>query len=80
MREMLRSNDAVLIGFAQSVLRQAGIASFVADQYISVVEGSIGAFPRRLLVGDDGLGRGPARAWRRRARGVARRGRRDERA
>ena len=51
MRELLRSNDAVLIDFAQSVLRQAGIASFVADQYMSVVEGSIGAFPRRLQVG-----------------------------
>jgi hypothetical protein len=50
MRELLRSNDAVLIGFAQSVLRQAGIDCFVADQHISVVEGSIGAFPRRLLV------------------------------
>jgi hypothetical protein len=53
MREILRSNDAVLINFAQSVLRQAGIASFVADQYMSVVEGSIGAFPRRLQVGDE---------------------------
>jgi hypothetical protein len=53
MREVLRSNDAVLISFAQSVLRQAGIASMVADQHISVVEGSIGAFPRRLLVGDE---------------------------
>jgi hypothetical protein len=52
MREVLRSNDAVLIGFAQSVLRQAGIASFVADRHMSVVEGSIGAFPRRLQVGD----------------------------
>jgi hypothetical protein len=52
MRELLRSNDAVLIGFAQSVLRQAGIANFVADQYMSVVEGSIGAFPRRLQVGN----------------------------
>ena len=51
MRELLRSNDAVLIDFAQSVLRQAGIASFVADQYMSVVEGSIGAIPRRLQVG-----------------------------
>lgn len=51
MREILRSNDAVLINFAQSVLREAGIASFLADQHISVVEGSIGAFPRRLLVG-----------------------------
>ena len=50
MREILRSNDAVLISFAQSVLRQAGIACFLADQHMSVVEGSIGAFPRRLLV------------------------------
>ena len=53
MREILRSNDAVLINFAQSVLRQAGITSFLADQHISVVEGSIGAFPRRLLVGGE---------------------------
>ena len=52
MREILRSNDAVLIGFAQSLLHQAGISSFLADQHISVVEGSIGAFPRRLLVGE----------------------------
>jgi hypothetical protein len=51
MREILRSNDAVLINFAQSVLREGGITSFLADQHISVVEGSIGAFPRRLLVG-----------------------------
>ena len=50
MREILRSNDVVLIGFAQSVLRQAGIASFIADQHMSLMEGSIGAFPRRLLV------------------------------
>lgn len=52
MRELLRSNDPVLINFAESVLRQAGIASFIADQHISVIEGSIGAFPRRLLVGE----------------------------
>jgi hypothetical protein len=53
MRELLRSNDAVLISFALSVLRQAGLAGMVADQHMSVVEGSIGAFPRRLLVGDE---------------------------
>jgi hypothetical protein len=50
MQELLRSNDAVLISFAESILRQAGIASLVADQHMSVLEGSIGAFPRRLLV------------------------------
>ena len=50
MREVLRSNDAVVISFAQAVLRERGIAAFVADAHISVVEGSIGAFPRRVLV------------------------------
>jgi hypothetical protein len=50
MRDVLRSNDPVVISFAQSVLQQAGVANFVADQHMSVVEGSIGAFPRRLLV------------------------------
>lgn len=53
MRELLRSNDAVLMNFAESVLRQMGIATLVADQHMSVIEGSIGAFPRRLLVADE---------------------------
>jgi hypothetical protein len=53
MHELLRSNDAVLISFAEAMLRQAGIGSMVADQHISVIEGSIGAFPRRLLVTAD---------------------------
>ena len=51
MREVLRSNDAVLLSFAEAVLREVGIPSLVADQHISAMEGSIGAFPRRLLVG-----------------------------
>jgi hypothetical protein len=50
MREVLRSNDAVVISFAQAVLQEAGIGSFVADVHMSIAEGSIGAFPRRLQV------------------------------
>lgn len=50
MREVLRSNDSVVISFAEAILRDLGIGSFVADQHMSVVEGSIGVFPRRLLV------------------------------
>lgn len=50
MREVLRSNDAVVISFAQAILQELGIAHFVADQHMSVAEGSIGVFPRRLLV------------------------------
>lgn len=50
MQEVLRSNDFVIISFAQSVLRDVGIDYFVADLHMSAVEGSIGAFPRRLQV------------------------------
>jgi hypothetical protein len=53
MREMLRSNDAVLLSYAESVLQERGITSLIADQHISVIEGSIGAFPRRLLVPEE---------------------------
>ena len=50
MREIMRSNDAVVLSFAQAVLKDLGIGTFVADLHVSAVEGSIGAFPRRLLV------------------------------
>lgn len=50
MREVLRSNDSVVISFAEAILRDLGIGNFVADQHMSVAEGSIGVFPRRLLV------------------------------
>lgn len=50
MEEVLRTNDPVKLSYAQHLLSEAGIDSFVADQHISAVEGNIGAFPRRLLV------------------------------
>ena len=53
MRELLRSNDPVLLSFAEAVLREAGITHLLADQHIAALEGSIGAFPRRLLVDAD---------------------------
>jgi hypothetical protein len=53
MIEILRTNDVVLLGFAQSLLEGASIPVLVADNHISVLEGSIGAFPRRLLVPSD---------------------------
>ena len=53
MVEILRTNDLVLIGFVQSLLEGAEIPVLVADGHISALEGSIGAFPRRLLVPDD---------------------------
>ncbi|HZY22747.1 MAG TPA: DUF2007 domain-containing protein [Beijerinckiaceae bacterium] len=53
MIEIIRTNDLVVLGFVQSLLEHAAIPVFVADAHISVLEGSIGAFPRRLLVPAD---------------------------
>ncbi|MBT3370845.1 MAG: DUF2007 domain-containing protein [Rhodospirillaceae bacterium] len=53
MIELLRSNDLVLLSWVEVYLRDAGIESVLLDQNISVLEGSIGAFNRRLMVLDD---------------------------
>ncbi|KAB0680269.1 DUF2007 domain-containing protein [Aureimonas leprariae] len=50
MRELMRSNDPVLISFVDSLLKDAGIDHFVADTHMSILDGSIGALPRRVLV------------------------------
>ena len=53
MVEIIRTNDVVVIGFVQSLRDNADIPVFVADGHISVLEGSIGAFPRRMLDPED---------------------------
>lgn len=53
MVELIRTNDVVLIGYAESLLRGAGYNVFVADGHTSVMEGSIGMIQRRILVVDD---------------------------
>lgn len=53
MREIIRCNDPVLMSFAQVLLRDAGMEAVEVDQNMSIMEGSIGAFPRRLLVATD---------------------------
>jgi Putative prokaryotic signal transducing protein len=50
MKELLRTNDTVRLSFLQSLLRDSGIESLVLDHHTSLVEGSIGAIPRRLMV------------------------------
>ena len=52
MRELLRTNDLVRLSFLEAVLRDSGIELLVLDQHTSLVEGSIGAIPRRLMVQD----------------------------
>lgn len=53
MIEIIRTNDMVVLGFVQSLLEHAAIPVLIADGHISVLEGSIGAFPRRVLVPKD---------------------------
>ena len=53
MIELLRSNDPVLISFADALLNEAGIEHAVMDQNMSVMEGSLGILPRRMMVARD---------------------------
>lgn len=53
MREIVRTNDAVLITAIEALLQGADIQHVVFDQNMSVLEGSIGMLPRRVMVADD---------------------------
>jgi hypothetical protein len=53
MKELLRSNDPVLLSFVSTLLEEANIAFIVLDTNMSVLEGSLGILPRRILVEDD---------------------------
>ena len=50
MEELLRTNDLVLLSFADALLKEAGIRAIIFDQNMSVIEGSLGILPRRLVV------------------------------
>jgi hypothetical protein len=56
MDELLRSNDAVLISFVEAILKEAGIRHATLDTHMSVMEGSLGILPRRMLVDRDDIG------------------------
>ncbi|MGR3712749.1 MAG: putative signal transducing protein [Shimia sp.] len=55
MNELLRSNDPTVIAFASALLRGEGIDCFEMDVNMSVLEGSIGILPRRLMVRADDM-------------------------
>ncbi len=50
MKELLRTNDPTVIAFATALLRGEGIDVFEMDVHMSVLEGSIGVLPRRIMV------------------------------
>lgn len=53
MQEIIRTNDPVLLSFAESLIKDAGIQCLIADQAMSIMEGSLGLLPRRFLVVSD---------------------------
>ena len=50
MRELLRTTDPTLVAFVTAMLRGEGIDCFPVDVHMSVLEGSVGVLPRRVLV------------------------------
>ena len=52
MKQLLRTNDPASMAFAQALLQGEGIDCFEMDVNMSILEGSIGIFPRRLMVAD----------------------------
>ena len=55
MQPVIKTTNPVTLNFAEAVLKEADIPSFLMDQHVSMVEGSIGVIPRRLMVDDDDL-------------------------
>jgi hypothetical protein len=55
LRELVRTNDVVLLSAVGALLDGASIDHLVLDQNMSILEGSLGVIPRRLLVHDDDL-------------------------
>jgi len=60
MRAVLKSIDPVVINFAANLLSQEGIEAVVFDTHASVMDGSMGFLPRRLMVSDEDFTRAEA--------------------
>jgi hypothetical protein len=56
VRELVRTNDVVLVTAIEALLKGAAIEHVVLDQNMSVLEGSLGILPRRILVADEDIG------------------------
>ena len=57
MVELVRTNDLVLVSWLTAALAAEGIGAVVLDTHTSVLEGSIAAIPRRVMVEEGALAR-----------------------
>lgn len=53
MKELIRTNNMVLISYLEHRLAEEGIESLMLDAHMSILEGSLGVLPRRMMVDDD---------------------------
>ncbi len=53
MRVIATTNNPVRLSFLTALLADAGIAVITLDAHAAVMDGSIGAIPRRLMVAED---------------------------
>ena len=53
MKELFKTNDPTLISFATALLKGEQITCFDLDVHMSILEGSIGIMPRRMMVTDE---------------------------
>ena len=53
MVELLRTNDFALLSFVRALLKGEGIAYDDFDGYMNILDGNVGAIPRRIMVDDD---------------------------
>jgi len=60
MRAVLKTNNPVLLNFAQVLCEDAGIQTLIFDADMSVMDGSLGILPRRLMVADEDFDRAAA--------------------
>jgi hypothetical protein len=55
MKELLRTTDPTVIAFAEALLRSEDIEVFALDVHMSILDGSLGILPQRLMVLDRDL-------------------------
>jgi hypothetical protein len=57
MKAVLKTNNPVLLNYAANVLAQEGVEHTVFDENASIMDGSMGFLPRRLMVLDEDYAR-----------------------
>jgi hypothetical protein len=57
MKELLRTNDMVLISWVRALLADGDIQAFELDTHMSILEGTANAIPRRVMVADENFDR-----------------------